>query len=139
MYIKEIKEQFKEDLSEPGEFSMLQWDPLKHGANPKSFRSTAMYAATSLGMKIRTEFQGDELVCQRIDVPHPDSARTKFNATLRSDMDAAANLINILHPMPGDEHYDLKSALVSIAVTSITQHSLAVQRHLAENGDSHED
>lgn len=147
MYTKEIRAQFKDELSSPGAFSSLRYDPLKHGANPKSFRSTVVYAASSLGMKIRTEFDGDELICQRTDVPYPDSARANFNGTLMSDMEAAAKLVVLLHPMPGEEYYDLKAALVRIAETSIMQHGLAVQRHLKDTAEerarlmetSHED
>lgn len=143
MYTKEIRAQFKDELTNPGAFSSLRFDPLKHGTNPASFRSTAIYAATSLGMKVRTEFDGDELVCQRIDVPYPDSARKEFNATLMSDVEAATVLVDLLHPMPSDEQYDLKAALVRIAATSIMQHGLAVQRHFenmtAEKEVRHED
>lgn len=135
MYTKEIRARFKDELTAPGAFCELQWDPLKHGPNPKSFRSTVIYAAMSLGMKIRTEFQGTEMICQRVDVPYPDSDRMNFDATLKSDMDAAVNLINLLHPMPGDDHYELKAALVRIAERSISQHSITVQRHLEETAE----
>lgn len=130
MYTKEIRAQFKEELSHPGSFSSLRFDPLKHGANPKSFRSTVVYAAMSLGMKIRTEFDGDELVCQRVDVPASDSGITEFTARIKTDMDKAVELIHLLHPMPGDEHYELKSALVRIAELSIMQHGYQVQLNL---------
>jgi hypothetical protein len=120
MYTKKVQKQFEEELSQPGDVTLVKYNIATHG-DPKSFRSTLRYVAMKLHITIRTEFRDDHMFCHRVDVPPLDATVTEFNGANPATLEKAANLMGILLPMPSDPHYELKCGLVHAAITGVMQ------------------
>jgi hypothetical protein len=120
MISKQIRRRLKEELTYPGASTLIRYDAKLHG-HIKSFRSTVMYVANTLHMKIATDYNEPHLWVQRIDASPLDMERLEFSPAKRGDLARAVELIRLLEPAPSDPLCNLKTQLVYAAEDALVR------------------